>query len=438
MKKLSILFISFLTVISAFLTSCDEDHYGPAPVDVTANYSNKISNPNPNLVLTYNGDAMNGKSVDFSTVTGETAIITLYDILPGEKAIKITSIPLSGDTEGYSFSGNGMGNETLTTFRYEGRVTKGKLTLNISNIQMGNADLWANTYKLPEVVNGVKKILVGDTWGNEYTWQEVDGQVLNASCYFHADVEATESGATTQTWGNGIQNIVSYILPQVLQEITLGADGNVTASYSNDPLSGVDIDVIFGFLETPLTQEMITPNIADRKYIPSPKGFATWFQKDGKLILKLNLANIISSIASSSDTYMDVNIINAIIDAVSQMDAMKVKELLTTLNQSLNNETLGFLVNVNDTSFNAIFNWLTTGIPMQVTSKEGHTYIYLDKEGFTPIAKLLPDLSPLIVSMLPEDMQGLGFIISTFLNGISEAFLSPEKIEFGLELVPNK
>lgn len=65
MKKLSILFISFLTVISAFLTSCDEDHYGPAPVDVTANYSNKISNPNPNLVLTYNGDAMNGKSVDF-------------------------------------------------------------------------------------------------------------------------------------------------------------------------------------------------------------------------------------------------------------------------------------------------------------------------------------------------------------------------------------
>ena len=234
---------------------------------------------------------MNGKSVDFSTVTGETAIITLYDILPGEKAIKITSIPLSGDTEGYSFSGNGMGNETLTTFRYEGRVTKGKLTLNISNIQMGNADLWANTYKLPEVVNGVKKILVGDTWGNEYTWQEVDGQVLNASCYFHADVEATESGATTQTWGNGIQNIVSYILPQVLQDITLGADGNVTASYSNDPLSGVDIDVIFGFLETPLTQEMITPNIADRKYIPSPKGFATWFQKDGKLIL-LSLIHI--------------------------------------------------------------------------------------------------------------------------------------------------
>jgi len=37
--------------------------------------------------------------------------------------------------------------------------------------------------------------------------------------------------------------------------------------------------------------------------------------------------------------------------------------------------------------------------------------------------------------MLPEDMQALGSIISAFLDGISKAFLSPQKIEFGLELV---
>lgn len=438
MKKLSILIISCLAVISTLLTSCGEDHYGPAPVDVTANYSNKISNPNPNLVLTYSGEAMTGKSVDFSTVTGETAIITLYDILPGEKVLKIMSIPLAGDTEGYSFSGNGMGNETLSTFRYEGRVVKGKLILNLSEIQMFNADLWANDYKLPTVINGTKKILVGDTWGDVYTWQEVEGQVLNSSFYFYADLEESKSGATTQLWGSTIQNILSYILPQVIQDITLGVDGNITASYSNEPLSGVDMDTLFGFLGIPLTQDMITPNILNRKYIQSSKGFATWHQKDGKLILKLNLANIISQIANSSDKYIDPAIINPIIDAVSKMDAMKLKELLTTLNQNLKNETLEFIVSINDTSFKAIFNWLTAGIPMNVSSKEGHTYMYLDKEGFTPIAKLIPDLSPLIGNLLPEDMQELGTIIAAFLNGISEAFLSPKGIEFGLELVPNK
>ncbi|BDW79547.1 hypothetical protein BFINE_53420 [Bacteroides finegoldii DSM 17565] len=54
-----------------------------------------------------------------------------------------------------------MGENTLTSFRYEGRVTKGQLTLNISNLQMGNAELWANTYKLPTVINGIKRIVVG-------------------------------------------------------------------------------------------------------------------------------------------------------------------------------------------------------------------------------------------------------------------------------------
>lgn len=93
MKKISILMTSFLVITLSLLTSCDNDHYGPAPVDVTANYSNKLSNPNPNLILTYNGETMIGKSVDFSTVTGETAIVTLYDILPGEKELKMYPSP---------------------------------------------------------------------------------------------------------------------------------------------------------------------------------------------------------------------------------------------------------------------------------------------------------------------------------------------------------
>ena len=121
MKKISILLISCLTGVSVFLTSCSEDHYGPEPVDVTASYSNKLSNPNPNLNLTYSGETMIGKSVDFSTVIGETANITLYNIIPGDEALKMTNIPISGDKTGYSFTGNATG--TLgTSFKYAGRI----------------------------------------------------------------------------------------------------------------------------------------------------------------------------------------------------------------------------------------------------------------------------------------------------------------------------
>ncbi len=147
MKK-AIPFISCLAgAFIASFTSCDDDFPGPDPVDVTANYSNSDE-----LELTYNGKAMTGKSVDFSTVAGETADLTFYDVIPGEKAISIKSVPLLGDSEGYSFSGSGAGENTSSTFDFDGRAVKGKLTLNLTNVRMGDAGLWAKTYAVTNVV----------------------------------------------------------------------------------------------------------------------------------------------------------------------------------------------------------------------------------------------------------------------------------------------
>lgn len=430
MKKLSILLISCLTGVSALLTSCDEDHYGPAPVDVTANYSNKLSNANPNLVLTYNGETMIGKSVDFSTVTGETAIVTLYDILPGEKALKIMSIPLSGDTEGYSFSGSGMGNETLSTFNYEGRVVKGKLTLNLSNIKMGNAELWANTYKLSKVERGSKKIIEQDYETDEYIWKIDDNQLIKSACYLYTELELSENGFNTQTWAGMLHGILGYILPQVLQNITLTTDGNIIASYSSDPIAMENILMAaFG-----LDQSMVDATLVGRTYTSSPSGFAYWYQKDGQLMLKLDLANIITQAVNSNEQYLDKNIINAIINAVTQMDALKLKSLLITLNKSLNNETLGMLLNINDDSFQAVFKWLNEGIPMCITSEDGQTRIYLDQKTLVPLLKMVPELVPLLINILPEDLKDdLGGMIESMLPALSEMFLSAQTFHLGLE-----
>lgn len=439
MKKISILMTGFLVITLSLLTSCDNDHYGPAPVDVTANYSNKLSNPNPNLILTYNGETMIGKSVDFSTVTGETAIVTLYDILPGEKELKMASIPLSGDEEGYSFSGSGMGENTLTSFRYEGRVTKGQLTLNISNLQMGNTELWANTYKLSDVINGPKNILEQD-WSafpdTKFQWVEQDGQLLNAPCYLNLELELTKNGLDAQTWGGFIQSTLGYILPQYLLNITLGSDGNISASYSNTPL--VNPMKIIDFLGTPLTTEIVEEAIEGRSYTPSPKNLAYWYQQNGQFILKLNLPNIISQIASDSEQHINATIINAIIDAVSQMDAIKLKQLLITLNANLNNKTLQTLININDTSFQSIFNWLTNGIPMHVKTNNEQTIIYMDKAELSPLLKLLPDLSPVITDMLPDNMPPyISDFISQILDKLPDLLLNAN-IELGISLVPNK
>jgi hypothetical protein len=49
MKKISLIISLIFTSVTGILTSCSEDYPGPDPVDVTANYSNKFSNPNPTL-----------------------------------------------------------------------------------------------------------------------------------------------------------------------------------------------------------------------------------------------------------------------------------------------------------------------------------------------------------------------------------------------------
>ena len=52
-------------------------------------------------------------------------------------------------------------------------------------------------------------------------------------------------------------------------------------------------------------QDMITDAIKDYQYTTSPKGLAYWFQRDGKIVIKLDLPAIISQVASGSGKVID-------------------------------------------------------------------------------------------------------------------------------------
>ncbi len=359
MKKISLIISLIFTSVTGILTSCSEDYPGPDPVDVTANYSNKFSNPNPTLTLVYNGENMTGKSVDFSTVKGETANLTFYDILPGEKALKLTHIPLTGDAEGYSFQGKGI-------------------------------------------------------------------------------------GTTTQS------GLLGYLLPCILKDITLEPDGNIIANYSGDAFNEENKDLFIGnvltaFLNMDIEdQDMITDAIKDYQYTTSPKGLAYWFQRDGKIVIKLDLPAIISQVASGSGKVIDKNIISSISDAIFSMDALKLKSLLKTVNGQLQNEILGFIVSMNDQSFATFFDWLSNGIPMHIKIQNGHSYIYLDKEGIAPILKLLRDFHPIVLKMLPSllppEMAGLAGFLEPLIDMLfitwPECALLVQSFDLGLDLVP--
>lgn len=441
MKKISIfMFSSLLCLTVPFITSCDEDYPGPDPVEVTANYSNKFSNPNPNLSLTYSDEIMTGKSVDFSTVKGETANITLYDVIPGEKALSLNSIPLTGDEEGYSFSGNGTGTITGSTFTYEGSVTKGMLTINLSNIKMGNSELWSGHYLFANPVNEDSKLTVGAAY--------VD----------------TEMAPEAQNGYNPLlRGVLSYFIPQLLHSVTLQEDGNILAEYSQESilLMGKKPDVFMAELKAltgwevmfsehitfllnviagNIVQKDIDLVIKDRTYQSSPLNLAYWYKKDERMMVKLNLAAVITQAMKSSEKIVDEQLLSTLSEALLKIDAIQLKNALILINKSLNNDIISYITQLDDYTFRSVFSWLAEGIPMNVKiTEDGHTYLYLDKATLQPLLNLLPQIMPviseLIANNMTEDMANmLQETIDDLMNGIATDWPNSVRFNIGVDL----
>lgn len=409
MKKISTLLIG-IVCITGLTTSCSEDYPGPDPVEVTANYSNKFSNPNPNLALTYSGENMIGKSVDFSTVKGETANITLYDIIPGEAVLKLVNVPIFGDETSYSFSGNGTGNETSSTFNYEGRVVKGKLTLNLTNITMANAGTWAKKYTISSISYGKGKNIERNKETGLYEWVESDNRITTAPLYTDMDVadwnnEEVQNVFLYANITGGVRGIGSYFVAQLLNGITLEADGNIQAEYTTDELYLGEmkaseattqdiISFIVGKLFSNTTQEDIDKVTTDiqRKYTPSSRGLAYWYMKNDHLYVKLDIAAIITQAMQDQGKFVDKNLISTLTDAILASNPAQLQQLLLKVNEQLNNSLISMVAQMDSNDFQTIFSWIKDGIPMDIINEKGHTCIYVGKEVLTPFIKFLPEI----------------------------------------------
>lgn len=448
MKKISTLLISSLVCIAGMTTSCSEDYPGPDPVDVTANYSNKFSNPNPNLVLTYSGENMIGKSVDFSTVKGETANITLYDIIPGETVLKLVNIPILGDDTSYSFSGYGAGNTTEAIFEYNGHVEKGKLTIDLTNIKIANNPQWAQAYTISSISYGIGKNIGLNEETDQYEWVENDGRIKTAPMYTDMDVEDLNNEEVENIFlysniTGGVRGIGSYFIAQLLNGITLEADGNVLAKYTTDEmyigekkLSEASTDDIAGFIAAkllfaPTTQEdidKVTTNIG-RKYTSSSRGLAYWYFKNERPYVKLDIPAIITKVMQDKGKTIDKNLIATLTDAILTSDPVLLRQILVKINDKLDNSLIAILIKIDNNDFQTILSWIKDGIPMRIEKVEGNTRIYVEKEILTPLIKLLPDLKSSFESIPMGPM-----LYELYLTPLMKAWYQITKLDIGIGL----
>lgn len=433
MKKLSILFLSGFIGMSGLMTSCSEDYPGPDPVDVTANYSNKHLS-HANLVLNYSGEELFGKSIDFSTVKGKNANITLYDILPGEAVLSLTNVPLSGTSNEYTFSGDAVGTNTNIQFHYDGKVEKGHLIFNLTNVETAGSTQWAENYLFSEITKS----------SNETIGSEIP--VTGAG---FVDTKMAES--SDSDYNVFLRSTLAYFLPQFLHSVTLKADGNIQAEYSTGPIMidgkvpdmeaeeamGEVIEFIFAkLLAGGVTNEDVTAVIKDRTYYTSPTNLVYWYPLNNQVRIKLNLPAIITLTLKGQGKVIDENLLSSLTDIILKMDPTQLKGILIKINGTLQNSIISFITNLDDKTFNTFFEWITIGIPMNIEEVDGHTHLYLDKATMQPILDMIPSLVPMIINMLPDSTaEYLKTMLESMLNQFVNDWRNAQKFNIGLDLV---
>ena len=305
--------------------------------------------------MTYGETALTGKEVVFDATDGDNVSILLKDVIPGETETTLTGVQVANG----GFSGSTKTNSS--TIEYTGYRKDKVLTLNLK-VTMNDPKGWAKTYTLGEYTLGTL---------------DVDGtpmpnSVLTSSLYSNWEVEdayySTFFPAVLRTIGG-------LILPQVLQSVTLEADGNISAKYSSGSITfepSWAMGLIFGGGAPGV--DVLNKLIPTDGWQQSPKNLAYWFPKDDKLYLKLNVPAIISQAMGSN-----AESLAPIISEILNGDAATVKKLIGTMLKV-------DMSSISDETFEMLLSWVNNGVPLNVkTTDKGHTYIYLDKTAFDPI-----------------------------------------------------
>lgn len=358
------------------------------------------------LVLTMNGETVTGKVVVLDATDGDNISILLNDVIPGSTEVTLANVQLSNN----AFSGSTEVNST--ELKYSGSRANKVLTLNLE-YTINDPQGWAKTYGLATYTNGEL----------EYNGH-VNPRAVIASAGYINYVCVTSSSDYGTSYGAMFRGIFGVLLPQVLNTVTLHPDGNITANFMKGPK--IEFRPLWAF--TPPLAEQLVEFIPTTGWQQSPKNLAYWFEKDGKLMVKLNIGAIISQVMGS-----EAGALEGIINQILTSDPATLKALLAGLLKVDE-------IPVSDETIAMIQSWVVNGVPMTVKTVDGHTYMYLDKATFDPIMKTNSSGTSDIMAIwnmlgeagiIPEAAQMAGIIINT----VPTNWDATEAFELGLDLV---
>lgn len=282
-----------------------------------------------------------------------------------------------------------------------------------------NAHPWAKTYRLAPYTTG-------ELTYNGYTNENA---VIGGAGYVNY-VYATGDQDYGTSYGCMFRGMFGVILPQVLQSVTLERGGDIRAVYNPD--AEVRFEAMWAFQ---------APTVADAAaLIPasgwekSPAKVARWEERDGRLFVMLDLAQII---AASAGPDVDAEALTAVVMQILDSDAATIKGLIASL---LGVESIA----ISDETIGQLIGWVKNGIPLRASEENGHMRFYLGKEELATLLKMRTypdgsessDIANLLsllgdAGLLPEEASMAGMLTAM----ISQGWDATEAFELGLDLV---
>lgn len=221
------------------------------------------------------------------------------------------------------------------------------------------------------------------------------------------------------------RKLLSQLLSELLRDVTLDRDGNITASWYPSPITEKAYDEEqdeFYDVQTYLEENEMTEyydattwwmmskllyenqiHVWERSWRTSPRNMAAWYMAGEEFRVLLNLPAILAETMGDGGEFTPAQIL-AMIDALGEADDAQLTEMAGMLGMLIDPEgKLGIdLSGISPALIRSVIGMLETGIPLKYSLEEGVLKLHADREMAAPFMEVILGLTPALDKLLGE------------------------------------
>lgn len=404
-KNLFYYLFAVICTIGLFTSCSDDDEKVVNPIPQTT------FNSENGLQLTYNGAPLLGKKVTFTPDATEATKATLrlegeFDlsgILKGQRSnmtsptgpgvfpgSPVTTLSVDLSINGNQCTFSSVSETEYCTFSYAGKVTAGTMDLSFTDVTLKNTALAGTVWKPTPLANTENG---GMDEPIHFVWKSGTKAAIGISSGYPSEIEINDLLLLALRFplfddGSGDRVSVEQMLCSVLKDVTLGADGNIVATYMDAANGGTE-------------------------WVTSPSNMAQYVVTgDNQLLLFLNPQAIMANVDNVEKSVRTVDVGAILQQAIAELYPM-----------------------------------LINGVPLTYTKEGNRMKVFLGTDLLLPLMKNIvaplfedEEFLNMVIEAMKSDPQfgGMAGMMVPTLKLLPEIIKNTTQLEIGLDLTQVK